>query len=219
MWCLTDPAVHPRRARRRASALILAHVLALTTAAAGGCATASPDPVAASAQASALTEVGVVDVFNGTGASAPAKPCDDAAHREFDFWVGTWEVSRPDGAAAGRNKIERVLDGCALLESWESASGPYRGHSLNTFDARRGVWHQTWVDTGGLLLRIEGGLDAEGRMVLRGELPGPEGTLLHEISWTPQGVDRVRQRWRVSSDGGASWRDLFVGDYRRVAAR
>ena len=42
-------------------------------------------------------------------AAAPqAPPCADAAHRQFDFWVGNWDVTGPKGkkpsAAAGSNR-------------------------------------------------------------------------------------------------------------------
>ena len=124
-------------------------------------------------------------------------------------------MTNPEGKSAGRNKIERVLDGCALLESWQSAAGPYRGHSLNTFDARRGVWHQTWVDNGGLLLELDGGLEGA-RMVMRGETVSKEGALRHEIAWEPLEDGRVRQHWRISKDGGETWTDAFIGLYTKV---
>jgi hypothetical protein len=45
---------------------------------------------------------------------ALAAPCDAPAHREFDFWLGEWEVRTPDGKLAGTNRIEREHDGCVL---------------------------------------------------------------------------------------------------------
>ncbi|MCA9720196.1 MAG: hypothetical protein KC468_36380, partial [Myxococcales bacterium] len=187
--------------------------LALTLA---GCATASPAAdQAPSAQASAQSESGAAS--STAAAGAPAEVCADEAHHQFDFWIGAWEVKGPRGALAGHNRIESILGGCALHESWEGA-GPSRGQSFSIFDASRGVWHQSWVDNGGHLLRIEGGLDAEGRMVLQGEMRGPKGEeQLHEIAWTPVASDHVRQHWRVSSDGGDTWKDLFIGEYHRVS--
>lgn len=77
-------------------------------------------------------------------------------------------------------------------------------------------WQQTWVDGHGTLLTLEGGLE-DGDMVLRGERPRPTGTGVarHEIRWTPLPDGRVRQHWRVSVDGGGTWKDLFVGFYAR----
>jgi len=96
------------------------------------------------------------------------------------------------------------------------AEGGYRGHSFNIYDASRKVWHQTWVDNGGLLLTIEGGL-SDGSMVMTGTRPRktPQGEVLDRISWTPLGDGSVQQVWEVSGDDGASWKPIFDGNYRR----
>ena len=39
---------------------------------------------------------------------------DSEAHRQFDFWVGQWEVRTAKGEIAGHNTIESVQAGCAL---------------------------------------------------------------------------------------------------------
>jgi hypothetical protein len=146
-----------------------------------------------------------------------AAPCSGAEHRQFDFWLGAWEVVTPEGELAGRNTIARILNGCALEESWHGASGSI-GKSLNMYYERDGTWRQSWVDGAGGRLDLAGGLDAEGRMVLSGTMPGPDGgEVLHEVSWQPLADGTVRQHWRASRDGGENWRDVFVGIYRRPA--
>ena len=107
-------------------------------------------------------------------AGAQQAPCSAPSHRDFDFWIGTWEVQIPNGTVVGQNTIRSVLGGCVLHEKYTTTSGAYEGESFNMYDAGRGVWHQTWVDNGGLLLRIEGGLQ-DGSMVLQGETV--DGTL------------------------------------------
>jgi hypothetical protein len=100
------------------------------------------------------------------------------------------------------------------MESWTS-SGGHRGHSLNIYSARTGQWHQTWVDTNGLLLQLDGGLK-DGRMVLSGSGTAADGEPVeHEISWELLADGRVRQHWRATRDGGTNWRDVFVGFYAR----
>jgi hypothetical protein len=148
-------------------------------------------------------------------ASAPAqKPCSAAEHRQFDFWIGEWDVTTPDGKEAGTNRIESILGGCVLYESWTSASGQSQGHSFNVYGPD-GKWHQTWVDNGGLLLELVGGLEG-GRMVMSQERTGPDGKpALHEISWTKLETGQVKQHWRVTTDGGESWNDAFVGIYTK----
>lgn len=144
----------------------------------------------------------------------PGPPCAGAEHREFDFWVGEWKVTTPDGKPAGRNRIERILGGCVLYESWSGAGGS-TGHSFSQWDARRGVWHQTWVDTSGAPLLIDGGL-VGGAMVLTGDRPAADGSpVRHRITWTPLPDGRVHQHWQASRDAGATWTTVFDGTYHR----
>lgn len=144
-------------------------------------------------------------------------PCASPEHRQFDFWLGDWNVHDSDGRPAGRNRIVSLYGGCVLHESWEGTSG-HRGTSFNIYDAARGVWHQTWVDSSGTLLVLEGGLQAD-TMVLEGRAASPTEptlTVRHRISWTviDGDPDRVRQHWEISSDG-STWETLFDGRYAR----
>lgn len=145
--------------------------------------------------------------------TAPA--CLAEEYRQFDFWIGSWEVMVGGGQKAGDNDIVAINKGCALMERYVTA-GAYRGQSINAYDASRQVWHQTWVDTSGLLLTIEGGL-VEGNMVMTGTRPRQtaNGEVLDRISWFPQPDGSVRQVWEVTSDDGKSWTPIFDGVYRR----
>ena len=145
--------------------------------------------------------------------AAHAAPCDDVAHRAFDFWLGQWEVRTPDGKLAGTNRIEREYGGCVIHERYDTARG-YGGESLNIYDASRKVWHQSWVDTDGTLLLLEGGL-REGQMVLEGQTAnaGAPATK-HRITWSPNPDGSVRQLWE-STDGQGRWTVAFDGRYTR----
>lgn len=155
----------------------------------------------------------------GAGAAAGQQPglppCDSDEHRQFDFWLGEWEVRTEDGQFAGTNRITKDFGDCALREEWTGSDGG-RGESFNLFDAMGGHWHQTWVDDRGRVLLLDGGLDSRGRMVLSGERPAPEGgTVIHEIAWEPREDGSVVQVWSVSSDAGATWRQVFRGIYTK----
>ncbi|HVG04108.1 MAG TPA: hypothetical protein VM937_04120, partial [Burkholderiaceae bacterium] len=67
-----------------------------------------------------------------TGDIVAAKPCALPQHRQFDFWVGEWDVTQ-NGKIAGRNSIRSILNGCALREDW-SGTGGFTGSSLNFYD-------------------------------------------------------------------------------------
>src|ERR1700741_5316479 len=60
----------------------------------------------------------------------PTVCVNDPERHRFDFWIGEWDVTTPDGKPAGSSVIESVSGGCALLENWTSRSGG-RGKSLN----------------------------------------------------------------------------------------
>ena len=120
-------------------------------------------------------------------AAAPKKPCTSPLHRQFDFWLGLWDVTDPAGKFAGTNRIELVDGGCALYESWGSGGGGYTGRSLNSVGAD-GRWHQTWVDSTGGRLELGGAL-VDGKMVLEGDSPPSkpgEPPVKNRITWTPQ---------------------------------
>ena len=144
-------------------------------------------------------------------APATAAPCDAPEYRQFDFWVGEWVVKGPAGKVAGINRIEKEYGGCVLHERYVTGRG-YSGESLNTYDAARKVWHQTWVDDSGTLLAIEGGI-RDGSMVMEGQTTGGDGKVTkHRITWTPNADGSVRQHWESTNDKG-EWTTVFDGHY------
>ncbi|MGH6609140.1 MAG: hypothetical protein ACRECQ_02695 [Burkholderiaceae bacterium] len=131
--------------------------------------------------------------------------CASAEHRQFDFWLGEWDVTQ-NGKAAGRNTIQSILNGCAISEDW-SGTGGFRGNSLNFYNADTKRWHQTWIDSQGQSLALDGQLEG-GSMVLQSA-----GTPRHRITWTPMPGKTLRQVWQVQETPGAEWKTLFDGRY------
>jgi hypothetical protein len=143
--------------------------------------------------------------------------CASPAHRQFDFWLGDWDVSTPQGTPAGTNHVERILDGCALQEHWEASDGS-KGTSLSSYDAVGHKWQQTYVDDTGQVLILEGDFK-DGKMVLQGEKAmGRQKVALQRISWQVVSGDKVRQRWDISQDDGKTWSVLFEGLYAKKKA-
>jgi hypothetical protein len=148
-----------------------------------------------------------------TTSAMAASPCEASAHRAFDFWLGEWQVHTPDGKLAGVNRISSEYNGCVLHERYDTNRG-YSGESLNSYDAGRRVWHQTWVDTAGTLLVLEGGL-RNGSMVLEGQTTAIDAQVTkHRITWTPNANGSVRQLWE-STDAKGQWSVAFDGMYTR----
>jgi hypothetical protein len=151
------------------------------------------------------------------GAQTPA-PCEaDSAFSTLDFWLGDWDVYVGD-ELAGTNRIEKILDGCAILEHW-TGSGGGQGKSLFYYQKSTGVWKQVWVTqqamrVGGLkekqlVARLE-----DGGVRFRGEIARGDGTTyLDRTTLTPLPDGRVRQVIEVSEDGGNTWRATFDANY------
>lgn len=150
------------------------------------------------------------------GAQGADAPCEAAEYRQFDFWLGDWQVSNAAGNVVGTNSITVASGGCGLHERWQGAGGGV-GESLNAYDRRTGSWHQTWVGGRELVLRLEGGL-RDGAMVLEGEVINGEVVVRQRITWTPNPDGSVRQLWETSEDGGTSWSTAFDGTYRKTDA-
>ena len=141
--------------------------------------------------------------------------CVSPAHQQFDFWIGSWDVFNRHGQRLGTNRIEKTLDGCAVHESWSSAEG-VRGHSYAAWDVGDNLWHLTWVDNTGTVLRLAGGI-VNGRMVMEGDRRLPDGTPVTErITWIPiADSGSVYQSWESSRDRGMRWTTTFYGFYRK----
>jgi hypothetical protein len=152
-----------------------------------------------------------------TPVATPPTACADPAFHAFDFWLGDWEVYNGD-KLIGHNSIRAIEQGCGLSESWRSASG-ITGVSYNAYDPADQHWHQFWVSAAGYVLRLRGNADADGSMVMRGQLPNPKTGKMDQqrITWSRQPDGSVRQLWEASADG-LEWSVSFDGNYRRVSS-
>jgi hypothetical protein len=139
--------------------------------------------------------------------------CEAPEHRQFDFWLGEWNVHRPDGQQVGTNSISRQYGGCVLHERYTTPRG-YSGESLNAYDPGRKLWHQTWVDSAGTLLLLHGRFAGD-RMQMEGETVQADGKVVkHRITWTPAPDGTVKQFWEAGS-GDGQWKTVFDGTYKR----
>ena len=148
-------------------------------------------------------------------ATTPLKPCDRNVFRQFDFWIGTWEVKDQTGKLAGHNVITAQEQGCVLIEQWRSAGGG-TGMSMNYYNPQSGQWKQNWVG-GGIILEMTGGMK-DGSMVLEGPSRqiGDERLTLLRGTWTQLSDGRVRQHFVESEDRGTTWKEWFDGYYSKV---
>jgi len=170
----------------------------------------TPQFLLAVASVAALFVLAPTNARAQTAPPAPPPPaCQTAEYRQFDFWLGEWEVFLPNGKKAGDSRIEAIAAGCALLENW-SGNGGFSGKSLNSYDSEDKRWHQSWVDSSGSRLELVGSY-ADKRMVLS----SAPGSTVQRIAWSVNDDGSVRQLWESSVDGGKAWAVQFDGKYVR----
>ena len=149
---------------------------------------------------------------------APPSACSGPEHRQFDFWVGEWEVygaRQPERKVADSN-IEKLYNGCAVRENWMPLGRP-GGGSLNSVRSD-GRWHQRWIGSAGETVDFVGGLDSAGRMVMTGwweNYGGPGKDAFVRMSYTLNEDGTVRQLGEVSQDHGATYTTGYDLIYRR----
>lgn len=140
---------------------------------------------------------------------AVIQPCrHDPRFREFDFWIGDWEV-RPTGTPTGpasRNNITLEENSCVVMEHWTGNNGS-TGQSFNLFDRSLGKWRQTWVDNVGGQHDYVGALVGRD-MVFEGTTPaanGQRGRIPTKLTLFHISRDSVRQFAQTSADSGKTW--------------
>jgi hypothetical protein len=153
---------------------------------------------------------------------AQKTPCTaDPVYRQFDFWIGEWEVYAKNGKKAGDSKIELILDSCIILENWKSASVSqgiyYAGKSFNTYNGITKQWQQTWVDnTGGTTEFLAGHFENNKMIFLTKPFPLNKDTMaIRRLTFYNLDVNKVRQHGEISKDNGMTWNTEYDLEYRR----
>ena len=153
-----------------------------------------------------------------TGAHAQTYGCDSPESRQLDFWLGEWELSYVEDGKPGksRNRVSKILDGCAVLEEFSGAPGTrLDGRSFSTYDRLTKRWKQTWVDNTAGYLDFAGGLEG-GRMVLSREMRRDGKAIGQRMVFQDIQRDSLKWLWQRSEDGGATWTTQWEIDYRRL---
>jgi hypothetical protein len=139
--------------------------------------------------------------------------CCTEKHAEFDFWVGSWNVSKPDGSPAGTNTIDKIQDNCVLRENWTSAVGNFTGTSSNFYNAQTNQWEQIWLDNQGGMLHLKGNRKGNQMILQSDELKNAKGEpYFHRITWTLNDDGSVRQYWETitnDKDIGVAFDGLY----------
>ena len=143
----------------------------------------------------------------------------DPKSREFDFWIGEWNVYPTGGyRRSGRSVIQRTDGGCTIVENWTSLNSPlsYTGKSLNFFNQATGAWQQYWRGSAGDYLFSDEGVYKDGAMRFKIKNKDAKGEFIANFIFYNQGPDRVRQFQERSYDSGKTWQTSLDLTYIRV---
>lgn len=157
------------------------------------------------------------------GAVMPQRPagCASVESRQFDFWLGEWDVSPGESVVLIAESTITLHDqGCVILENWR----PFRnahGHSINVYDATDGKWHQTWADASGRRTEYAGSVDSEGVMRLDNLGPLQPGAPPTRQRMNFQRIDEntVRQWGEAYDEAQQAWATTWSFTYRRRGGR
>ena len=154
--------------------------------------------------------------------------CTDAHHRDFDFWLGDWDVVLRVRKAPGKdewavsrgvNRISSLLGGCAVEERFtaEGPDQPWAGRSLSRWVESEKRWRQAWVNDSGSYIALTGGMQGKD-MVLVGEPFERDGKRVQmRMVFTGIAASTIDWRWERTVNGGATWTPQMLIEYRRAS--
>lgn len=164
----------------------------------------------------------IVCVTQAVGAQTPLPPppaCAAPEHRQFDFWVGRWDVypTANRQRLIAHSLIERLYGDCVIRENWMPLRGD-GGGSLNSYQPATHEWRQVWMDSSNLLAEMSGRSE-NGAIVYLRRYEQEGRPALTRVTYSPEADGTVRQRGEQSSDGGQTWEPSFDLTYVRAAAQ
>jgi len=134
----------------------------------------------------------LVGIHSGAQEQKPPPPCSTELHRQFDFWIGTWEVHDvKTGSLEGIDVVKKDFNDCGFTEHWQQqndrhmlpgATERFFGKSLNYFS--QGEWFHQWVDNMGGHAELHGKWE-NGMMTMAGKLSGENWSFPYRVVWQP----------------------------------
>ena len=158
-------------------------------------------------------------------ATQPAPPpCEAPEFRQFDFWVGDWDLTWPgqksNEVQHGRNSISKKLGGCVIEEQFDgSKDAQLKGLSVSVYSPKSKKWQQTWVDDQGGYLDFTGEFSG-GQMILSRHAQNAKGEdITQRMVFKNIAGDSFDWSWEQSKDHGATWTVVWPIHYVRRPAK
>jgi hypothetical protein len=145
-------------------------------------------------------------------AAQPAAPrprppacAEDPRYALQDFTVGHWDVYNGERKTA-EVKMEKVLKGCSIFETWMNTSGVATGHGYFNFARGINSWQYFWTSDSGDTVHFIGSLIKPGEMRYVVTYKRPQGDRLEHWSLIAMPDGTVQELSRTTDDGGQTWR-------------
>ncbi len=180
---------------------------------------AAPDPAHMSNE-QLQAEVRKLRALTDNGAVTSQRPagCGASEQRQFDFWLGEWDVSETGAAAVEAESSITLHDqGCVILEYWRPFQGA-SGHSINGYDKAAKIWRQTWIDATGRITAY-GGTMLDGTLYLDNLTAETSGAAAGRRRMNFRAIDAntVRQWGELLDEKSGKWSIAWDLTYRRRA--
>ncbi len=162
-----------------------------------------------------ILSAGMAIVVIGTAAQSEgeAEAALPPEARQFDFWLGNWNLAIGSGSSKSQITSFGVGGGIATLENFSNGLGT----SVSIYDTREQKWYQTWFDQDQLLIEVSGEFQ-NGRMVLTGQ--ETRTTTGVKMSGRESWFNITDNQWdflyEVSANGGQTWQQNFLAHGRRA---
>lgn len=159
--------------------------------------------------------------------------CADKNFKEFDFWLGEWEIKqkilKADGTwfeSKAETKVSKILDGCAVQENWEgevfffwegmNQPEKIKALSVRFFDAKTQKWTINWMDTRSPKFSVFEGDFNYGKGELFRSLKDENGSeTVLRITFSDIKADSVHWDLAFSKDGGKTFTMLWIMEMKR----
>jgi hypothetical protein len=139
--------------------------------------------------------------------------CCTVKHKQFNFWLGDWEVFNSKGVKVGENRILSMQDSCVVQENWISLG--QTGTSYNFYNKQDDTWNQTYIDNVGTVL-VSKGAFVNNKMILEsGRIMKGNSCYFNRITWAIDSDHNVTQKWDIVDDKGYVLQVVFDGVYKR----
>jgi len=150
-------------------------------------------------------------VLNGAVVSRRPPACASTEDRQFDFWVGEWDVmGTGHRALVAESTITLADEDCIVMENWRPFGGGH-AHSISVYDHANHHWRQYYAGAGIAPAEYTGTLDPDG--VLRFDIDASSPR--KRMNYQRIDANTVRQWGEQYDESSHAWSTTWDLAYRR----